>query len=201
VDILQKFLDDPATSALVPSAIRPPIAWTVKSNTGFFENGFESPSMKPHGDESVWGSYGPNGGTEQGEIRLSISSALRSPWLRFYVSGFPRRKGMQLSLVDSKHHTHRIIVENNPRDQWQPVVMKVPLGESELRLKDENPTVWMAITAPREIGVLSIAQQKLNDSAEFFMFALGLGLIVFGAFLDDGRWRITLTTARQPARI
>ena len=181
---LKAIMDAPSLAAELPPSIRPPLAWTVISNAEFVENGFDHSNLTPQSGDPIWGSFSQNGTKKPGEIQLSIAPANRTRWLRFYVAGYPRRAGISLALIDAHHHTQKLLLPGNPRNHWEPFDVKAPPGELTLRIKDSNPNLWVAVTAPREFGRLSALCEKIDDPTLTLLSLLGLTLLILPAFVS-----------------
>jgi hypothetical protein len=144
--------------------------------------------VRPHdslyrGLERVLGSFNLKLGAQNaiGEYISEIFVAKR-PYVMMPVSGYLGFKGTSLTLVGEDNGR---IVEVAPRvlsssleHEWREILVKAPDKRFRIVAKDESSHIWFAYAAPRSVGRLSYAVDRLiRHGDKIWMF--GLLLLIF----------------------
>jgi len=186
---LGQLLSNPTLRPLLPPSLQPGMTPTqvVNPQQAFQSDGyFPDTPGRPY--ESVWGSYGPQGDEATGELQLNFPRPNHSRWLKLSVAGYPGYSGMSLTLTDAQGHTQNIAPPEPPRERWRSVFIKAPDGPFVITASDHSPNTWLAVTAPREIGIGTLISGFLQDHA-LILASLGIALLAIGTIphrpLDD----------------
>jgi hypothetical protein len=116
-----------------------------------------------------------------GEYISEIFVAKR-PYVMMPVSGYLGFKGTSLTLVGEDNGR---IVKVAPRvlsssleHEWREILVKAPDKRFRIVAKDESSHIWFAYAAPRSVGRLSYAVDRLiRHGDKIWMF--GLLLLIF----------------------
>ena len=184
---LALILDSKSIRSILPSNIREPINYVFVENIPDNEFAFGGccyPTM-PKREYETFGSYGEEGDITTGTIivRFDFSDS-HSPWVKIPVAGYPISKDMKLEIEKNGERT-LIPIENNLRNRWSEVVVKVPKGLFSIRLIDQSSKIWAAFGMPVEVGRLDRFVDILLANYNVFLI-LGLVLYVFSIMPDDG---------------
>jgi hypothetical protein len=162
---LRAWLDDPVIAGILPARIRPPLHSSRRisedsfATRSYFENGGKAP---PDGLR-YWSSYTAQGDLQRGQIELKFPGARQSRMLETFVSGQPGSDGMTLVLTDRNGQTHNLAPLFSPGLEWKRVLVRIPPGAFTLLAKDDRNDAWLALSNPREVGVLSAWMQRFSD--------------------------------------
>jgi hypothetical protein len=161
---LAAFLDRPATRALLPSNIAPPLVplFTSEPEDAFRPGGWWSGVAAPNAPG--WGSFTEAGNSSMGVARIAFD-APRTRHVELLVAGYPRREGMKIE-VEQGGKRRELRLPRDPREAWETLRLRVRPGRFDLVLTDATPVKWMAIAAVRPAGRLDGATRWLLDHPE-----------------------------------
>jgi hypothetical protein len=194
---LASVLRNPALRTLLPSDIRGelrPLSITPVPAGAFHPDGLapETPA-RPH--ETLLGSYDPSAGrAATGAAELQFPAGGRTSWLKLAVTGDTGATGLSMILVDAQGRTRRLSLPRDAATDWRTVAFRRPSGPFTLRVTDENPAAWFALTLPREVGLAGRASDFLQQRAGWIL-GLGVVLLALGAWTDCRSARIASTPA------
>lgn len=161
-DRLITLLEDPVVRNMMPSSIRPPLATTIESCTGFEPNGLFPTTPARSEAYGSYGSYVTNVGNPSVGRCTSATFVSNTQYLRFSVAGYLGKPGLSLRLVAGDRSVD-VIPPFEARETWQPVVVAVPGSPMRWIATDENPEFWFAVTPPTEMGRLTHLVQRLTS--------------------------------------
>ncbi|HAO77926.1 MAG TPA: hypothetical protein DCQ92_02910 [Verrucomicrobia subdivision 3 bacterium] len=169
---LMDLLHDKKILSIMPPDCRRPLKLEPdsSSDSGFVCDGY-APEDPKQPFTITWGSFTTNGLMATGRF---VSRPLQShfPRLLLPVCCGEDLNGLHLEVVDAtgqKKELHPHIT-----GRWHDLVIDTPPRPFRLQVTDTNPHSWIAIGAPKEAGIFSVAALQLANQSMFILLA-GLG--------------------------
>jgi len=165
---LEDFMARLKRTDTLPYTLQPSTMSLQSNSDGFIRDGVPEP-ISHHlyrGLEHVLGTYNldAGGASPTGEHRSEVFVAKR-PYVMLPVSGEFGHQGLSLSLIGE---TNGKVVEVNSKvrrshraRKWREIIVKAPDTKYRILAKDESPSLWFAYAAPRSVGRLSFAVDRL----------------------------------------
>ncbi len=177
--MLSTYLDDPLIVDLLPTSQRLPLSSSrhMTDNSFFSRSYFEEGGSPTPGHLRYWSTYGPLGNAQTGEMEMKFQGAKRTRWLEFFVGGAPNADGMSLLFADKNSSPRPLAPHHGTDAKWESVLVKIPPGGFSIIAQDHSPDQWLALSNPREVGLLSHYLGEflqLPDSADTAWFTLPL---------------------------
>jgi len=169
---LQAVLPEPLHRGIVPLQVFDP-------SNAFMRGGGTYPTT-PQNPCTYFGSYSKGGDTAAGELRLDLPAIPSAKYLALPLAGYPAQEGMSISLVTASGEKIFLPTQDNPKEEWQPLIFQNPGGPFSLVAVDGSPNFWLAVGLPVPVGRLSWRFQWILQSWRFFGVA-GVGLFLAGA--------------------
>ena len=180
-DRLAGLLDSPGMRSILPKNLQMPLQpVTVASPVdAAFERGGAYASV-PSCHCEYWGSYGAKGDAAMGETSItydpSIASVRAGRVFALKVAGYPSAAGRIDIIQGSK--TRRLHFAKDPREAWVERYIHVRPNEPfVIRLVDQSPTGWLAVSQPVPAGRFDPLVSVLLSSYGTF---LAIGVAAFG---------------------
>jgi hypothetical protein len=110
-------------------------------------------------------------------MEMKFQGAKHPRWLEFFVAGAPNADGMSLLLTDKNSPQRPLAPHHGTDAKWESVLVKMPPGTFSITAKDHSADQWLALSNPREVGLLSYYLGEflqLPDSADSAWFTLPL---------------------------
>jgi len=195
---LKNWLDDPTLRAILPTTLKSPEYGKIHTQAqGFTSNGtYPGTPMRMY--EQVLGSYGAAGDATQGSVSLTFVGQPRSSWYEWNLAGQPKSGALSLVITDAHGRSHLLVPENEPRESWKPVRLKLPAGPFTVTATDQDQQKWIAFTAPRLLSSLSLVAVYLLDNS-LLMFGLGMALLFFSCLWTAGLNQDKCLSHEKPA--
>jgi hypothetical protein len=192
-DKLRALLDDPNVRAGLPANVRAPLALAAAADqpTAFVPFGAFT-SVPQHDDLPGFGSFAAAGNPTVGTFH-SVPLATTFPYVRIDLAGYLPDPGLSLKLDCPPPATcaaSDIRPAEYARESWQGIYVRVPQSRFRIVADDETRALWMAFSAPLEVGRLSVLTDALINRlrSESNVYAALLCGIVSLLFLI-GLWR------------
>lgn len=175
--LVTKYLSNPWIRTLLPACVRDPLPVVPETMSGFETNGSAAVRPKIPGEIS-WGSYTKDGAAATGRFESMPVPPSRFPFLEFRVAGDLGKPGLSLTLLDlSSGKSVAVKPLRPPGKRWQNIQVRTPRGEFRIIATDRSRDGWFAFQAPRGMGWLSWAAERMTAFGASLFFA-GLGLCV-----------------------
>jgi hypothetical protein len=190
---LRALLDDPAVRAGLPVNVRAPLALAPAADQDTVFVPFGAFTSVPHRDDLPgFGSFGASGNPTVGAFR-SAPLATTFPYVRIDLAGYLPDPGLSLKLDCPPPATcagSDIRPSGYARESWQGLYVRVPQPVFRVAADDRTPSLWMAFSAPLEVGRLSVLTDalinRLRGEASVYA-ALLCGIVCL--LLLIGLWR------------
>lgn len=181
---LASLLDSPLLQSILPGNIQTPLKLSSlePSVSSGFQSGGAFPGTQACGCAS-WGSYGPDGDRNVGELRMNYPSRGGHDYM-IKVAGYPSRAG-RLELVQDGV-TQELKLTKDPGEKWAPLYFSVKPSPFTIRAVDLSDTSWLAMSQPSVVGRLDQRLERLLSHWAWFL-ALGAAL---------GCWALALARTR-----
>ena len=156
---LRALLDDPAVRSGLPANVRAPLALAPDANrpTPFVPFGAYL-SVPRRDDLPGFGSFGETGNPTVGTFR-SEPLVSEFPYVRIDLAGYLPDPGLSLQLEcppPAACDASDIRPAEYARESWQGIYARVPQARFRVAAEDRTPALWMAFSAPIEVGRLSV---------------------------------------------
>ena len=176
-DRLAGLLDSPLLQTVLPSNLQMPLkpASLEPAQASGLQSGGVFPGTPPYGYQS-WGSYGPQGDHDVGDLRMNYQPPDSPIGVRNYtikVAGYPSKAG-RLELVQ-EGVARELKLAKDPGEQWVPVPFSVQPGPFTIRMIDSSDSSWLAVSQPSRAGRFDQALDMLLFHWAWFV-ALGAAL-------------------------
>lgn len=171
---LASILSSPTIRAILPTNIRPPLAYTsFESNPAdtFVANGCYPTTPKRTG--VALGSYGTQGNAATGQATIRFDANKQSALVAIPVAGYPLSDGIKLEIEQNGQRTP-IVMKSNPGKSWGVAYVKAGSGAFFIHLTDGSTTNWLAVGTPSVVGRLDVLTKALLAMYPVFMM---LGLV------------------------
>jgi hypothetical protein len=163
-DKLRSLLDDPAVRAGLPANVRAPLALAPAANRPGVFVPFGAYTTVPRRDDLPgYGSFGETGNPTVGTFR-SETLASEFPYVRIDLAGYLPDPALSLKLdcpPPATCEASDIRPAEYARESWQGIYVRVPQSHFRIVADDETRTLWMAFSAPLEVGRLSVLTDAL----------------------------------------
>ncbi len=185
---LASLLDAPQLRSILPVNLQTPL--TVDSLEPAMASGFEAGGAFP-GTKSCqcqfWGSYGPQGDRDTGELRMTYRPIEEFNGQRHYklrIAGYPSKAG-NVELIQ-KGKSRLLKIDKDPGEDWTDLYISVESGPFVIRATDASPASWLAISQPTRVGRFDKGLEELL-SAWVWMLAAGAALACLVLFFIASR--------------
>ena len=165
--------------AILPANIKPPMIHTsvVSHPTGVFVVDGVAPTT-PKRTGMVWGSYGVQGNTSTGDVKIGFEANKDSMMLAIPVAGDSRSNGINIE-VEQKGRRSPLVIKKNPKGPWKTVYVKVCKGPFFIHVTDLSSMAWVAVGAPSVTGIWDPLTLSLLARWPFFiMLGLAAGVLL-----------------------
>ena len=177
-DRLAGLLDSPLLQTVLPRNLQTPLkpASLEPAQASGLQSGGAFPGTSACGCQS-WGSYGPQGDHDVGDLRMNyqpITTPLGARDYTIKVAGYPSKAG-RLELIQDGI-SQELKLAKDPGEQWATLHFSVRPGPFTIRIIDNSDTSWLAVSQPSRAGWLDRALDMLLFHWAWFV-ALGVALV------------------------
>jgi hypothetical protein len=167
IDILRSLLDDPAVRSGLPGNVRAPLAMSAAADapTEFVPFG-AYPTTPRRDDLPGFGSFAAAGNATIGRFS-SQPLYTEFPFVRIDLAGYLPDPGLALRLDCPQPYTCSAVAIHPvefARESWRGIYAAVPQQQFRVVAEDKTPTLWMAFSAPVEVGRLSVLADALVNN-------------------------------------
>ena len=177
-DRLAGLLDSPLLQTVLPRNLQTPLkpASLEPAQASGLQSGGAFPGTSACDCQS-WGSYGPQGDHDVGDLRMNyqpIATPLGARDYTIKVAGYPSKAG-RLELIQDGI-SQELKLARDPGEQWATLHFSVRPAPFTIRVIDNSDTSWLAVSQPSRAGWLDRALDMLLFHWAWFV-ALGVALI------------------------
>ena len=194
IDVLRSLLDDPAVRSGLPANVRAPLTISADADTPTAFVPFGAYPTTPRRDDLPgFGSFAATGNPTVGGF-TSQPLDTGFPFVRIDLAGYLPDPGLALRLDCPQPSTCSPVAirpAEFARESWRGIYAAVPQQRFRVVAEDRTTALWMAFSAPVEVGRLSVLADasanflRTNASALIALLCGGLTLLLLLGIWPD----------------
>ena len=181
--MLREMLDSDSIRKVLPSSlINPnpallPMAGPAADNGGFITGGY--PAGVPALNKPALGTYSRGVDKFEGGVSLSFQAPPGTRQIDLQIAGYPKARGMDLSIKERHGIFRKIVLPANPGNEWETVSIAVKSGDFKINARARSDTAWFAFSAPT-VSTAHLAGQWARGLVGCSLPMIDVGLVLLG---------------------